>query len=75
MTISFKAAEFDNASEAIQELDAGGVYDRAITLDGRYFAVSLDEAHKLEATGVAFAYLHDFVRPEGSHRIMTVPVN
>jgi hypothetical protein len=55
--------------EAMQEAaDREGAV--AITLAGRCFAAERAEAHRLETTGVGFAYLCD-VHGE----IVTVPVN
>jgi len=73
MTIEFQAIDFETAHEAIQwtEADGRGV---AILLDGPK-VVSQADADRLEAAGVEFAYLHDHEMPDGSHRIVTVPVN
>jgi hypothetical protein len=35
--------------------------------------VDQNDAHRLKAAGVEFAYLHDHEVPGGSHRIVTVP--
>jgi hypothetical protein len=74
MTIQLKAIEFDNAHEAIQWTDASG-RGQAITVGGRYLVVEPSEADRLARAGVEFAYLHDHELPDGSHRIVTVPVN
>jgi hypothetical protein len=37
--------------------------------------VDQSDAHRLEAASVEFAYLHDHEMPDGSYRIVTVPVN
>ncbi len=73
MTIEYHAIEFETAHEAIQWTEASGK-DIAILLDGPKVAAQEDVA-RLEEAGVEFAYLHDHEMPDGSHRIMTVPVN
>jgi hypothetical protein len=74
MTINFKALGFESASEAIQHVNASGE-GVAITLHGESMVVSEEDAHRLDAAGVEFAYLCDHEMPDGSWRIMTVPVN
>lgn len=73
-TITFKAIEFDTASEAIQWTYASG-HGEAVLLDGQHYAMERDEAECLAAAGIEFAYLCDHEMPDGSHRIVTVPVN
>ena len=72
--IEFKATEFPTASEAIQWRNAGG-QDKAVLLDGKNLVMAQSEADRLAAAGVEFAYLCDHEMPDGTHRIMTVPVN
>jgi hypothetical protein len=72
-TIPFRGLEFDSAGEAIQWACASGLGE-AILLDGRHYVVKRDEAERLAAAGVEFAYLHDHEMPDGSRRIVTVPV-
>ena len=74
MTINFKALELESASEAIQHVNASGE-GVAITLHGKSMVVRHEDAHRLETQGVEFAYLCDHEMPDGSWRIMTVPVN
>ena len=74
MTINFKALDFETTDEAIQHTYAGGE-GVAIRLRGQPLVVLQEDAHRLEAAGVEFAYLHDHEMPDGSHRIVTVPVN
>jgi hypothetical protein len=74
MTINFKAIEFKTAGEAIQEANASGC-GAAIALGGKYYAIFTAEAERLEAAGVEFAYVFDHEMPDGTHRIVTVPVN
>jgi hypothetical protein len=42
---------------------------------GQAMVVDQSDAHRLEAASVEFAYLHDHEMPDGSYRIVTVPVN
>ena len=66
--------EFDNVWEALEHLavDPDG---RAIRWDGRAYVVSRDDADRLDAAGVEFAYLGEIVRADGTCCIVTVPVN
>jgi hypothetical protein len=74
MTITYEAIEFETPSEAIQHTDASG-RGVAISVRGQAMVVDQSDAHRLEAASVEFAYLHDHEMPDGSHRIVTVPVN
>ena len=74
MTIQFKAIEFPTAHEAIQWSSASG-RSRAILLEGQNYVAEQAEIDRLAAAGVEFAYLCDHEMPDGTHRIMTVPVN
>ena len=74
MTIEYQAIEFETAGEAIQWMYADG-RGEAILLGGKYLNVPQADCHRLEAAGVEFAYLHDHEMPDGSHRIVTIPVN
>ena len=71
--MTIEAIEFDNASDAVQYAEAGGRH--AIRLDGKHFVVTRREADRLAEAGIEFAYLCDHEMPDGSFRIMTVPVN
>ncbi len=73
MSIEFEAIEFRTAGEAIQHVNASG-RGVAILLDG-HKVVAQTDTDRLAATGVAFAYLVDHEMPDGSFRIMTIPVN
>jgi len=70
---TFKAIKFDTAGDAIQHTEAAG--GEAILLDGEYFVVTEDEAIRIAATGIEFAYLVQQEMPDGEYRIMTIPVN
>lgn len=73
MTIEYQAIEFETAHEAIQWTEASGK-GVAILLDGPK-VVEQQDVDRLAAAGVEFAYLHDHEMPDGTHRIVTVPVN
>lgn len=73
--IAFEAIEFASAAEALQYASADPEMDTAIVLGGKRYAVRRAEAERLESQGIGFAYLHDHEMPDGTHRIMTVPVN
>lgn len=73
--ITFRGHEFASPSEAIQHADATR-RGEAITYGGRFFVVQREEARRLEANGVAFAYL--YVGDHHEHEfgvLITVPVN
>ncbi len=74
MTIEFKAIEFKTAGEAIQWTEADG-RGKAVRLDGKNYVMEEAEADRLAAAGVEFAYLCDHEMPDGTFRIVTVPVN
>lgn len=76
MTIEFlfDAFEFSTAVEAIQHADASG-RGSVITLAGRYFVAEEPDIDRLAAAGIEFAYVCDHELPDGTHRILTVPVN
>jgi len=71
-TVQIQMIPFETAHEAIQHSEAAG--DVAILLDGPK-VVSQDDADCLAAAGVEVAYVLNHKMPDGSHRIMTVPVN
>lgn len=73
-TITFKAIEFDNADEAIQWTFASG-RGKTVRLGGRHYVIERDEAERLAAEGVEFAYLFDHDLPDGRNIIVSVPVN
>jgi hypothetical protein len=75
MTMTFEAIEFDNAGEAIQHYYASGYGDDVISLDGKYYLTKEAEAQRLEAAGIEFAFVFDHEMPDGTNRLITVPVN
>jgi hypothetical protein len=74
------ATEFASANEAIQYVEASGG-GHAIRLGdasgaSRFLGLDEDEAHRLEAAGVAFAYIEVCSLPDGFTEILvTIPVN
>jgi hypothetical protein len=74
MTIEIKGLEFENADEALQHINASGC-GVAISIGGKALVVEQAEADRLAAAGIEFAYLVDHEMPDGSWRIMTIPVN
>lgn len=72
-SVEITGIEFKTADEAIQHADAGGGH--AISVWGRYLVVKKAEADRIAARGVEFAYLHVHEMPDGSERIVTVPIN
>ncbi|GIW80414.1 MAG: hypothetical protein KatS3mg105_2221 [Gemmatales bacterium] len=65
---NFESLEFATAAEAIGF--AATNRPVAIRLEGKNLVVRQEDAERLEAAGVSFAYLHEH---EG--RLVTVPVN
>ena len=63
----------DSMSDAIQWADAAG--GRAILLKGKPVVVETQDAERLEMARVEFAYLCDHEMPDGTHRIVSIPVN
>ncbi len=70
---SFKAIEFETAGDAIQHTEAAG--GEAILFNARPFVVTADEAKRIAAAGVEFAYLVEHETPNGDLQIVTIPVN
>lgn len=75
MTIEFKATEFATADEAFQHYYASGHGDNVIAAAGKYYVARRAESDRLAVAGVEFAYLHIHDMPDGSERIVSVPVN
>lgn len=63
----------DSMSDAIQWADIAG--GRAILLGGKPVVVDTKDAERLEMARVEFAYLCDHERPDGTHTIVSIPVN
>ena len=74
MTIEIKGYECDSDGDALAWVNASG-RGRAITIGGKALVVEEAEAHRLESAGIKFAYLIDHEMPDGSWRIVTIPVN
>jgi hypothetical protein len=73
-TTTIHAIECRTARAALDTARESGCGD-AILLGGKHYALYRAEAERLEAAGVAFAYLHEITLTDGSRRIVTVPVN
>jgi len=71
--IIFTAIGFPSAFDALQHTEAAG--GKAVLLDGRNFVMTQDEADRVAAAGVEFAYLVQHQMPDGDYRVMTIPVN
>jgi hypothetical protein len=71
---NFRAIEFKSADEAIQHANASG-RGEAILLGGRHYVMEQAEIDRLAAAGVGFAHLIVHEMPDGTERVMTVPVN
>ena len=68
-----RGTEWNAASVAVAAASATG--DEAIFLDGRNLVVKRSEAMRLTEEGVPFAYLCDHEMRDGTHCIVTIPVN
>ena len=73
-TIEINGCEFPTMDETIQDCDASG-WDHALVVGGKNICVMREEADRLARMGVEFAYLQNHEMPDGSHRIITIPVN
>ncbi len=73
--MTIEAIEFDTADEAIQHMCADPRDGVAVLLGEKRYVMQETEAERLAAAGVEFAYLIDHEMPDGSNRIVTVPVN
>jgi len=73
-TIDIQAIECESMSDALQWADASG-QGEAVLLDGKPMVVPQADCDRLQAAGIGFAYLCNHEMPDGSYRIVTVPVN
>ena len=74
MDITYQAIECESMSDALQWADASG-QGEAVLINGQPMVVDQKDCYRLEAAGVEFAYLHNHAMPDGSYRIVTVPIN
>ena len=74
MNIEVQGTEFPTEGEAIQHTDASG-RGVAIRIGGKNLVVEQAEADRIAAQGASFAYLTLHEMPDGSTRIVTVPIN
>lgn len=73
MTIEIRGIEFARSIDAVEYATIeGGV---AILVEGKRLVVSRAEAERLGAAGVEFAYVHNHRMPDGTYRIIHIPVN
>jgi hypothetical protein len=74
-TKRFECRTFQTMGEAYQYSEAAG--GEAIVLEGEYVVLDEATARELQAAGVPFAWIieHETPEPDGSRRLMTVPVN
>jgi hypothetical protein len=72
--VTIQAIECENADDALGWVEASG-HGHAIQLEGQYLVVEKAQADRLAEAGVEFAYLIDHEMPDGTFRVMTVPVN
>jgi hypothetical protein len=74
MNIEVQGIEFPTEGEAIQHTYADG-RGVAISIGGKNLVVAQAEADRIAGLGASFAYLTLHDMPDGSTRIVTVPVN
>ena len=74
MEITYHAIECESMSDALQWADASG-QGEAVLIGGEPMVVPKRDLDRLEEAGVGFAYLFNHEMPDGSYRIVTVPVN
>jgi hypothetical protein len=74
VNIQVEGVEFKTARDAVRHAKAS-MSSRAIRIGGKNLVVDQSEADRLAASGVEFAFLCEHQMPDGSRRIMTVPVN
>lgn len=73
MTIEIRGFECDSADDALSWANAGG--GDAIMIGGKYLVCPESETDRIETLGVEFAKLVDHEMPDGTNRIMTIPIN
>ena len=72
-TVEIRGVEFPGGGEAVQYANAAG--GEAVLVGGKHLVVRREEADRMAEAGVAFAYLVHHETPDGTHRVMTIPVN
>jgi hypothetical protein len=72
-TIEIRGYECDTAIDALSSANAGG--GDAIMIGGKYLVCPEVEIERLETDGIEFAKLIDHEMPDGTFRIMTIPIN
>lgn len=66
--------EHRTARQAIEDAKTSG-RECAIRIGGKHLSVERDEADRLEAEGIPFAFLFDHTMADGTRRLVTVPIN
>ncbi len=74
MDITYQSIECESMGDALQWADASG-QGEAVLIGGEPMVVPQADCYRLEEAGIEFAYLHNHQLPDGSYRIVTVPVN
>lgn len=75
MDITFHGIECESRSDALQWADASG-QGEAVLIDGHGpMVVPQADLDRLAEAGAGFAYIFNHEMPDGSYRIVTVPVN
>lgn len=75
MDITYQAIECESMSDALQWADASGQGEGVVIEGQGPMVVPQSDLDRLAEAGVSFAYLHNHQMPDGSYRIVTVPVN
>jgi hypothetical protein len=72
-TIEIRGFECDSANDALSWANAGG--GDAIFIGNKYIVCPEAESDRLAADGIEFAKLVNHEMPDGTNRIMTIPIN
>jgi hypothetical protein len=73
--ITIQGVECESMSDALQWADASG-QGEAVVIEGHGpMVVPQSDLDRLAEAGVGFAYLFNHEMPDGTFRIITVPVN
>jgi hypothetical protein len=77
MRIKIKGIECNDENDAMERIDADNPADRrrVISIGNKLLVLEPAEADRIAAMGIEFAYLFDHEMPDGTHRLITVPVN
>jgi hypothetical protein len=77
MTLRIKGIECHDINDAMDRIDLDDPAERrrVISIGNKLLVVQPAEADRIAALGLEFAYLFDHVMPDGTHQILSVPVN